>query len=140
MTDAELKVLEPDEDMRGGLGQTPAGRQGAALSGPSLNAALVKQSVRAVSMNQSTPCAPPVAIIVLTLRAGVPVYADRNYRITVGALLQGRRLSNRVRRRRARQRRGTGIALRYPATVWLADDARRKQLPTWMRQGWTRTG
>ena len=145
LTDAELKVLEPDEDtaVAALVKRRLGGKAAAFIKGPSLDAAVAKQPVRAASVNpvDALRAASGRSYRVLTLRAGIPVYTDRNYRITtVPPVLQGEAF---IQTACGDAERDSGVALeftlRYPATVWLADDARPKQLPTWMRQGWMRT-
>ena len=78
---------------------------------------------------------------VMDLQEGIQMYIDRNYRVTsVPDLLKGETFI-RPACEDAELENGVAIEfkLRYPATVWIADDARPQQLPTWLRQGWQRT-
>ena len=94
LTNAELKALEPDEDtaVAALVKRRLGGKAAAFIKGPSLDAAVAKQPVRAASVNpvDALRAASGRSYRVLTLRAGIPVYTDRNYRITtVPPVLQG---------------------------------------------------
>ena len=77
-----------------------------------------------------------------TLEDGVKAYTDRAYRITdIPKILLGETFI-RGANSDADQRSGTGatLDLRYPSTVYLADDARGEKLPKWARGVFEKTG
>ncbi len=78
---------------------------------------------------------------VATLAAGVPVYSDRSYRITkVPAQLAGEAfLQTANDDADAQAGVEVGVELKYPSTLFLADDARGERPPAWMRDGWELT-
>ena len=145
LTDAELKPLMKDTDaalvdlVKRRLG----GKDAFPHRGRPLEATLAGRTAREAAVNPVTNLRPASGrpYRVMTLEAGVPAYTDRNYRVTgVPEVLRGEAF---IQPACGDAERDSGVALeftlRYPATVWLADDARAKVLPKWMRQGWTRT-
>ncbi len=145
LTDAELKSLMEDTDaalvdlVKRRLG----GKDAFPHRGRLLEATLAGRTAREASVNPLTNLRPASGRLyrVMNLEAGVPAYTDRNYRVTgVPEVLRGEAF---IQPACGDAERDSGVALeftlRYPATVWLADDARAKVLPKWMRQGWTRT-
>ena len=145
LTDAELKPLMKDTDaalvdlVKRRLG----GKDAFPHRGRPLEATLAGRTAREAAVNPVTNLLPASGrpYRVMTLEAGVHAYTDRNYRVTgVPEVLRGEAF---IQPACGDAERDSGVALeftlRYPATVWLADDARAKVLPKWMRQGWTRT-
>jgi len=145
LTDAELKKMIHDTDtavvnlVKRRLG----GKDAFPHRGRPLDATITEQKARAATVNPISDMrtASGRTYQVMDLQEGIQMYIDRNYRVTsVPDLLKGETFI-RPACEDAELENGVAIEfkLRYPATVWIADDARPQQLPTWLRQGWQRT-
>jgi putative membrane-bound dehydrogenase-like protein len=157
LSDAEIQSMTKDRDsVTAGLaadrlgGKADAIIKGSRLAGNSY--AGKKEGKKTVAESKSTGT-PPLTVVrsirsvtgnryeEAMLEAGTKAYVDRGHRINdVPALLNGETFI-RSANNDADQASGTGLTLdlRYPSTVYLADDMRGQELPRWARGKFEKT-
>jgi putative membrane-bound dehydrogenase-like protein len=144
--DEEIRKIADDSDpVNAGLArQRLGGRARPELRGPSLTAGAPMPSRRPDVIPLTDLVSASGAVCdVAELRAGVPAYTDRPYRILEHPpSLEGEAFL-RTANDDAEREAGAALTfnLKYPATLYLADDVRGSQLPRWMADDtlWERT-